>query len=302
MLEELFVRASFGDVALVEHQNLVGAFQGEEPLGNDKGGAPLHERVQRLLNEVFRFGVHTAGGIVQNEDARVGQQGAGDGHPLLLPAAQGYAALADHRLVPVGGAHDEVVGAGGFGGRDYIFHLGSGAAVGDIFGDGVAEQERILQDHANLAPQTLEGYVADVVVVNEDAAVAHFIKAGEQVGNRGFARTCRANESDGLPRLYHKINVAQNGTAAFVMKPDLFKTHFPLDVGQFLRHRLVGHFVGQIHNLEDAGGAGAGRGRQIDLEANPLHGAVEQQHIGNHGEEGADGNLGRQGHGAAPPQ
>ena len=43
--------------------------------------------------------VHAAGRVVEDQDARVHQQGAGDGDALLLPAGERGAALADRRVV-----------------------------------------------------------------------------------------------------------------------------------------------------------------------------------------------------------
>jgi hypothetical protein len=43
--------------------------------------------------------VDGAGAVVQDQDARVGQEGAGDGDALSLPAGEGHAALADLGLV-----------------------------------------------------------------------------------------------------------------------------------------------------------------------------------------------------------
>ena len=45
--------------------------------------------------------VHRRGRVVQNQDARLGEQGPSDRHPLTLPTRQGQAALADHGLVAV---------------------------------------------------------------------------------------------------------------------------------------------------------------------------------------------------------
>ena len=52
-------------------------------------------RLQRLLDQVFSLCVDAAGGVIEDEDTRVNEQGAGDGDALLLPARQGHAALAD---------------------------------------------------------------------------------------------------------------------------------------------------------------------------------------------------------------
>ena len=52
------------------------------------------------------------GGLVEDEDGGIFEEGAGDGDALLLAARDGDAALADHRGVAAREAADEVVGVG----------------------------------------------------------------------------------------------------------------------------------------------------------------------------------------------
>src|SRR5579862_6988731 len=52
--EELLVGASFHDVAVFDHQNLIGPANGGQAMGNDKGGAPLHQVGKAFLNHGFR--------------------------------------------------------------------------------------------------------------------------------------------------------------------------------------------------------------------------------------------------------
>ena len=62
---------------------------------------PVHHPLQRQLDQVLGLGIHAGGGIVEDQDARVGQQGAGDRQALLLPAGKGHAALAHLGIVAV---------------------------------------------------------------------------------------------------------------------------------------------------------------------------------------------------------
>ena len=55
--------------------------------------------------------VDGAGGVVEHQDRRVDEQGAGDGDALALAARQGVAALADDGVVALGQLPDELVGA-----------------------------------------------------------------------------------------------------------------------------------------------------------------------------------------------
>ena len=88
---------------------------------------------------MLAFRVEVAGGFVEGEGLRLGQDGAGDGEALLLAAGGLDAALADESIVAAGGLSDELVGIGAAGG---VFDFGAGgveAAVGDVVADGAIE-------------------------------------------------------------------------------------------------------------------------------------------------------------------
>jgi hypothetical protein len=58
----------------------------EKPVGDDEGRAPLHQLAQPGLDHGLGLGIERTGGLVEDEDARLRQQGAGNGKPLALPA------------------------------------------------------------------------------------------------------------------------------------------------------------------------------------------------------------------------
>jgi hypothetical protein len=106
--------------------------------------------VERLLDFLLGLGIDRRGGLVEDQDARVDQQRAGDGDALALAARQALAAFADQRIVAVRQAQDEVVGMGGAGGGDDLLARGVGLAVGDVLGNGAEEQEGLLQHQADV--------------------------------------------------------------------------------------------------------------------------------------------------------
>ena len=66
-------------------------------MGEDQRRAALHQPVERLLDHRLVFGVDRGQRLVEHQDRRVAQQGAGDGDALALAAGEADAALADHR-------------------------------------------------------------------------------------------------------------------------------------------------------------------------------------------------------------
>ncbi len=94
--QQLFVRAALGDRAAVEHDDFVGVANGRNPVRDEQGRPPRHHAGQLRQDFFFRVGVHARERVVENQDARVADDGAGDGGALLLPARKRQTALADH--------------------------------------------------------------------------------------------------------------------------------------------------------------------------------------------------------------
>ena len=92
---QLVVAPQLGDAAVVDHDDAVGVAHGREAVGDDEGGASVHQVGEGLLDEVLALRVEGGGGLVEDEDGGVVQDGAGDGEALLLAAGEPDAALAD---------------------------------------------------------------------------------------------------------------------------------------------------------------------------------------------------------------
>ena len=95
--------------------------------------------------------VDGAGGVVEDQDRRVDEQRARDRDALALAARQRVAALADDRVVAVRQLEDELLGAGRARRRADLLERRVGTAVGDVVADRDREQERLVEDDADLA-------------------------------------------------------------------------------------------------------------------------------------------------------
>ena len=118
-------------------------------MGHDQRRAVLHERAQGGVDLLLDVDVDGAGGVVEDQDRRVDQQGPRDGDALALPARERVAPLADHGVVAVGERADELVGVGGDGGGVDLLVGGVGPAVGDVVADGDREEEGLVLDDAD---------------------------------------------------------------------------------------------------------------------------------------------------------
>jgi len=77
--EEFVVRAAFDDASFVQDDDAVGPSDRAEAVGDHEAGAALHQAGKGDLESGFRERVDGAGGFVEHEDARIGQQCAGEG-------------------------------------------------------------------------------------------------------------------------------------------------------------------------------------------------------------------------------
>ena len=88
--------------ATVEQHDAVGEGDGRRAVGDDDRGSAPHHLGEGVADLVLLGRVDGRGGVVEDQDAWIGEDGAGDGDPLALPARQRVAPLADDRGVAVG--------------------------------------------------------------------------------------------------------------------------------------------------------------------------------------------------------
>ena len=111
--------------------------------------------LQGALDFPLGAGVQRAGGLVQQQDRRVLEDGAGDGDALLLAARQFQAALAHHGVIAHRQLHDELVDLGQARRFLDLGLVGADAAIGDVVLDRVVEQHRVLRDDADHGAQAI---------------------------------------------------------------------------------------------------------------------------------------------------
>ena len=87
------------DPAAVDDHDAVGQAQRRAAVGDEDRRAALHDLAQRGVDLLLGRGVDRRGGVVEDEDARVGEEGPGQGDALALAARQREAPLADDGVV-----------------------------------------------------------------------------------------------------------------------------------------------------------------------------------------------------------
>src|SRR5271166_3522117 len=81
---EFFMSPAFDNLSLLDHQNLIGAPNGRQAVGDHKGSAALHQVGEALLDHLLGLGIEAGGGLIQNQDARFGENGARNRDALPL--------------------------------------------------------------------------------------------------------------------------------------------------------------------------------------------------------------------------
>ena len=65
------MRAELDDPAGLEHGDAIGRANGGEPVGDDEGGAALHQAFEGGLHEPLTLAVEGAGRFVEDEDGGI---------------------------------------------------------------------------------------------------------------------------------------------------------------------------------------------------------------------------------------
>ena len=94
----------------------VGVADGGDAVGDEDGGASLHDLAEMVEDFVFGVGVDAGEGVVEDQDAGAAEEGAGYGGALLLASGEGDAALAYRGVVAFGETFYVLGDVGGFGG------------------------------------------------------------------------------------------------------------------------------------------------------------------------------------------
>ena len=140
--------------------------------------------------------VDGGGRVVEDQDARVDHERSCDREPLPLAARERDPALADHGVVAVRQLLDELVCLRGLRRPLDLLVRGVEDAERDVLADGGREEEGILGDDADLAPERAARDVADVDAVDEHAALGRVVEARHERGERRLARAGVADQRD----------------------------------------------------------------------------------------------------------
>ena len=166
--------------------------------------------IQSLEHELFRGGVQSRRGFVQNKNRRVADDGAGNRNALPLAAREGHASLSQHRVISFRQLLDEFVGIRLFGGAQYLGAARFGLSVCDVLPDGSMEQNGFLQYKTDLLAKRFLPEALYIDAVNLDGSRDRIVEARNQTDDRRFAGACRPDERGQLSRFDGQAHVFEN--------------------------------------------------------------------------------------------
>src|SRR5690349_4080713 len=146
------------------------------------------------------FWVHRSGGVVQDKNRRLQQQGARQGKALALAAGKVHARFPQDRVVTMCERLDEFV-SGRDAGSPFDLRLG-GMRIPEcnIGGNRVREQKALLVNNSDLAPIGVEIELPQVLAVREHTTALGIIKTRDKTQERTFAGARHAENADNLAR------------------------------------------------------------------------------------------------------
>ena len=160
------MRAELYDGARIDDKNQVGALDRREAMRDRDAGAAFARHVERALHEPLTFRVQSGGRLVEQQNARIADDGASDGDSLALAARQLAAARADDRRIAERQRRSERVNVRNARRLFYTRLVDALEAIGDIFGNCQVEERRLLADERHIRSQVSYVRLAHVDAVD----------------------------------------------------------------------------------------------------------------------------------------
>src|SRR6266853_770568 len=205
------------------------------PVSHDEDSTVSNQAFKRFENGSFRFHVHGAGGLIENENWRVSQEGPGERNALALTTGKTHASFADQRLVPFRKSRDEFMRIRSHRRCLNFFPAGARASVGDVLPYRTREEHRLLWDKGELFPQIGEPVFPQVHAIEKDFFVDRIVKAQHQAYQRRLAGTRRPHNARTHPRIQLKGEAIQGRPVRRVCEGNIHKSNLSLSARQGTR-------------------------------------------------------------------
>ena len=148
--------AVLDDFTLIEDQDQIRVHYRLDPMGNNECRAIFHQTFQGGANVRFGFRIYAGGRVIQDQNAGVFQQRTGDGHPLLLAAGEGHAALTNKGVIAIWELFNNLMNGRELGClNDFFIRNLAMNTIGDVLFDRAGEQEWLLLHDPDLGAEVI---------------------------------------------------------------------------------------------------------------------------------------------------
>ena len=277
------------NLAVGQHDDVVGVLDGGQPVGYDQHRADRAHLFQRILNQDLGLGVDVCRGFVQNHDTGLVQDRPRKAQQLPLPGREVVAALADLLVQTVVKLGDKLVGVHIAADPQDLLIRDALLPQDDVAADRTREKEHILQHLPEMAAQRGNLDLADVDAVNQDLAPLELIVAADQRQNRAFAGAGGPHKRHRLTRVYMEGDALQHPLAGYVAEPDIPEFDFAPHLFQLDGIGGVHHLRLDVHEREHLFRGGQRRLQPVELLGQILDGGEELGDVHVKGHDGAAG-------------
>ena len=282
---QLGVRSGVDHRTRIDDDDAIRESQRGPAVRDEDRRAPAGDAAQGRVDLLFDPSVDRRRCVVEQQDAGIGEQRPRERDALPLTTRQRQALFADHGVVAVRQAHDEVVGLRGAGRRLHVCRGRVVAAERNVRRDRVGEQERVLEHHADVAAQGLEGDATNIAAVDGNAAVVHVVEAREEQADGRLSRARAADERDRFAGCDREREVTENRFGLRVAEGDVVEAHLARADDELGGIRTILHDRRGVEEVEDALGPRACELTDREDRGEHPHRGRELQHVRREREE-----------------
>src|SRR5215470_16698406 len=142
--DQIIMGAVLSQTAAVDSDQAIASPNGRQPMCDDEHGTAPGELRHVLLDDPLALVVESTRRLVEDQDARVIDDRAGDGQTLALSARQARSALTNYGVVTIGKLKDELMGTGHLRDLDDLFDRRRAVGERDVVADRAIEQDALL--------------------------------------------------------------------------------------------------------------------------------------------------------------
>src|SRR5262245_57751553 len=160
--DQVLMGAVLSQTAALDGEEAVAAPHRRQPMRNDEDDTAFGEPRHVLLDDPLALIVESARRLVEDQDARVGNERARDGETLALAAREAGAVLSHNGVVTIGELKDEIMCAGHLLAGNDPFDRHRAVRQRNIVAHRAIEQDALLQHDADLPTQP--GWIDDAEI------------------------------------------------------------------------------------------------------------------------------------------